>query len=935
MKKSKGYIIPHTHWDREWRYPIWENRMYLVDMLDELIETLEKNPEYKSFLFDGQVVGIEDYLQVRPEKKETLCRLIAEGRITVGPWYTLPDLYPISGESMVRNLLKGRREAEKLGKCMEIGYESFGWGQPSQLPQIYRGFGIDTVIVSKNVDKTRAPKCEFKWVGADGTSVYATRLGDDARANFFMNAYIHIMNGKAYKSDDYAFNMGHDGQVYHQADDENYINDYFKLESTEKIHPEFIREAVEKAWNGMRDTLMPEDRAMMDGTDSTTAQPQLMALLAEINAQFEDREFVSSSMEEYVSILKEKLPLDQLPVITGEMRDGPTTSLSGNALMTRPHIKTLNKKLQNVLFGGAEPFSAVCDILGERYDRDFLDLAINYMLLSHAHDSINGVTQDKTVDDVLYRLNQGLEIAQVVYNRACQKIIRQIDFSAYGKDDILLVVFNPVARPRREILKVWIDTPQSKNVWDFTIEDSQGNPCCVQHNSRTEVTSPVSHLQSRPFPYYSDRHCVVFETGEIPAGGYQVYRVRPQAEFSRKTEFWAKTRMTNGQEIATSPTHMENELLSVDVNHNGSLRILDKTTGQEFDRLNLFESTGDVGDYWMYFPPYNNRTYTSAGSQAEICLTENGNLQAVIEAKITMEIPAFAYRPANYLRGKSERSEELKKFVIHTTYTLKKGERRVLVKTEIENNCRDHRVSATFATGIHTQTVQANGHFTVDHRDALPRKDKDGYYYNELIPQPFQGFVQLENEGRSFGVVSDCLGEYEARQDGEGTLSLTLFRAVNNIICTEWRSAGVFPNQHGGQLQQKLTYQYALYPQSEEEDLSAQAEAFNVPVKPVQTCISLHASGTLPLCHSFYELTGSLCLSAIKKAADRESMIVRIFNPHNHPVSGSFRLCGKIAEVYETNLNEERIEKLSNQEAGVPLTVAPNKIITLEFVMGE
>lgn len=127
MKKSKGYIIPHTHWDREWRYPIWENRMYLVDMLDELIETLEKNPEYKSFLFDGQVVGIEDYLQVRPEKKETLCRLIAEGRIAVGPWYTLPDLYPISGESMVRNLLKGRREAEKLGKCMEIGYESFGW----------------------------------------------------------------------------------------------------------------------------------------------------------------------------------------------------------------------------------------------------------------------------------------------------------------------------------------------------------------------------------------------------------------------------------------------------------------------------------------------------------------------------------------------------------------------------------------------------------------------------------------------------------------------------------------------------------------------------------------------------------------------------------------------------------------------------------------
>lgn len=95
----------------------------------------------------------------------------------MGPWYTLPDLYPLSGESIVRNLLEGRRRAGALGRCMNIGYESFGWGQPSQLPQIYAGFGIDTVIISKNVDKKRAPTCEFKWTGADGTSVYAHPSG--------------------------------------------------------------------------------------------------------------------------------------------------------------------------------------------------------------------------------------------------------------------------------------------------------------------------------------------------------------------------------------------------------------------------------------------------------------------------------------------------------------------------------------------------------------------------------------------------------------------------------------------------------------------------------------------------------------------------------------------------------------------------------------
>ena len=118
---AKGYLIPHTHWDREWRYPIWENRMYLVELIDSLFESLENNPGYKSFLFDGQTISILDYLVVRPENTEKMKEFIREGRIVVGPWYTLPDLYPVSGESLVRNLLKGERIANQLGGCLKIG----------------------------------------------------------------------------------------------------------------------------------------------------------------------------------------------------------------------------------------------------------------------------------------------------------------------------------------------------------------------------------------------------------------------------------------------------------------------------------------------------------------------------------------------------------------------------------------------------------------------------------------------------------------------------------------------------------------------------------------------------------------------------------------------------------------------------------------------
>ena len=69
-EKKTNYIIPHTHWDREWRYPIWKNRMLLIRFMDELLETLDKHENYSCFLMDGQVAPIDDYLEVKLENKE-------------------------------------------------------------------------------------------------------------------------------------------------------------------------------------------------------------------------------------------------------------------------------------------------------------------------------------------------------------------------------------------------------------------------------------------------------------------------------------------------------------------------------------------------------------------------------------------------------------------------------------------------------------------------------------------------------------------------------------------------------------------------------------------------------------------------------------------------------------------------------------------------
>lgn len=936
MSREIGYVVTHTHWDREWRYPLWENRMYLVDMMEELLNILDTDNEYTAFLLDGQTVAVEDYLEVRPENYEKIKEYIRTGRINVGPWYTLPDLYPVDGECLVRNLLKGTRLAKKLGGCLNVAYESFGWGQISQFPQIYKGFGIDIVIVSKNVSRERAPESEFIWEGADGTRILATRLGQHARANFFMNSYIEIMNGMEYSSDNYRLIWQNSGQLYHQADSSNYIQDYFMLENTEVIHHDKIRSAAETAWRATDDTTLKSHRVLMNGSDSTTAQPLLTKLIKLLNEQFEDREFIHSTLERYTDKLKELIDYDSLRVLKGELRDGPAHACSANALMTRPYIKIFNKKVENALIRCAEPLSVINAMLGEIYDSNFLNIAEKYLLLSHPHDSINGVTQDKTVHDVMYMLNQSLEIAEVINNRVCSNIIKNIDTSRFDNKDILLVIVNPLPKARRDIIKVYIDTPREMNVWDFDILDSNGVKVECQRVSRKEEIIPVSNLHSRPLPLFADRHCVYMDTGEMPAGGYKVFLISPMEDFNRTTMFWPEMRKSSGGDIVKAVNLMENEYLEVTIENNGTLSIFEKQSGLIYSGLNYFEDTGDCGDYWMYYPPHNNKTYSSLGVQAKIWMEDNGPLSATLASEIKMMLPAYALRPENEVRGESKRSDEEKEMTIKTYFTLKKGSKKIDVRLIVDNSIEDHRLRVMFDTGIQSDYVDTAGHFTVDRRPYKIKQDSQGMFFPEMQTLPMQKFVDISDGLNGFAVLNNCFIEYEAIDNRKGTLAITLLRGVRNIICTEKRSGGYFPNQKGGQSLGIREYEYSLYPHRGEwhqANVYKGAEELNVPLKIIQT--KKNKEGKLPLENSFYSVNNDdVVISAFKRSEDRNGYIMRLFNPKTDTFKVAVRLYSIIKEAYLTDLNENRLQELHIREGNfIDVEINGNKIITIEVVI--
>ena len=89
--KKKVYIISHSHWDREWYMAYEQHHMRLVELMDDLLELFETDPDFNSFHLDGQTIILDDYLQVRPEKKEAVQRAIDAGKLRIGPFYILQD----------------------------------------------------------------------------------------------------------------------------------------------------------------------------------------------------------------------------------------------------------------------------------------------------------------------------------------------------------------------------------------------------------------------------------------------------------------------------------------------------------------------------------------------------------------------------------------------------------------------------------------------------------------------------------------------------------------------------------------------------------------------------------------------------------------------------------------------------------------------------
>jgi alpha-mannosidase len=932
--KEKNYnfhFIPNTHWDREWLYDFQETRMFLVEFMDKLLDIFKKYPEYKTYLLDSQIIPIEDYLEIRPEKKKEVTQRIQEGRLQVGPWYTLPEEHLVNGESIIRNLLIGHRITKKYGEPMKVGYSPFSYGQASQMPQIYTGFGIDTILFYHGVNSGEVP-AEFIFEGADGTQILASRMGSNARYNFFFTVYRPSVYGKEIFERDYKWEEK--GLPFHLATNGKHVGHHFLLDPIKKLDKEVVKKSMEELKKIESEHATTNNIACMQGMDSTQPDVYEMKTMQEAAKNLTEDKIFHSSLPEFIEALKKSVDWKKLTVLKGERRTprqlGTRKHLYGDVTSTRTNMKRNNTLAEQALQRKAEPFSSIAYLLGQEYPKSYLDLAWKYLLQSHPHDSISGTGVDQIEKDVQHRLDQCLNISNGIINRSLQAIQMRIDNSDLQQHEIALTVFNPTPYKRNEVVSAVFDLPLQAGYKNYTIIDAvTKKEIPFQEESRYEHVAIVRHLGDATMEMPSLRVHVHLNIVNIPSLGYKSLIIKPADNF-----LW------DYKSLVTDQNKMENDFIAVTINSNGTLDIIDKSTNHISKGLHYFADNGEVGHAWRHVPPANDRVITTLNSTPKIELLQSGPELARYAVTHTMQIPIRKDEgKGDYVRrldadgDDAGRAIETRDMQVRSEFTLTKTSKGVDVKTTFINNCEDHRLRVMFPTYINSKYSYAEEPFDVVEREI--DRDKNSPWANTWNPtHPHQRFVDVSDRKVGLAIINDGLHEYEVTDNKSRTIGITLLRSFELALTTVAWKWELHPQMKGAQSLGEHEFNYFIYPHKGNWDageVMQQADSFNVPIEIAQA--GSH-KGNLPKELSFAELKGNgLMLSVIKKAEDSDGIIIRIYNPTKRKIQGELKLFKTISEAFLVNLNEEKVKgnKLKISKNKISIEAKAKKIVTIKI----
>jgi mannosylglycerate hydrolase len=770
-------VVPHTHWDREWYEPFQRFRPRLVALLDEVFERMDRDPRQR-FTLDGQLAAVDDYLEVRPERRAPVEALVRAGRLAVGPWQILLDEFLCSGENVVRNLERGIRRSAELGATMPVGYLPDMFGHIAQMPQILAGAGLAHACVFRGVpDRVRTHA--FAWVAPDGTAV---------RTEYLPGGY---------------------GNAAGLVDNRALVS----------------RRAADLAGrlSAWRAGGVPRGPMLaMYGADHGAPAPDVPDLLAAA-ARETGIELRLGTLADYFGT--QPTGVDGLPAVHGELRSHARANILPGVYSIRPHLKRAMGRAERRVERYAEPLAALHhDPSANR----FLEMAWTRLIDASCHDSVTGCGCDETAEQVAVRIAEADQLGRAVCDLVGARLGGAVPRDGYA-------VFNPTPWPRTALVRLDVPVPpgtghvglltgagrvvpaQTLSTAETVLADDwfdaaqlgmvlarvHGVELYGQEVTSWSLSEPdatltfrVARHGDRDFDVADVRAALGLAGGvaprrwrvrilaaprrtvaaliEVPALGHTSVRPLPVAPSSAPAVPSSAAAADGADTPAVRPATaygrtLDNGLLRVEINDDGTLR-LRGVGGVEVDGLVRVVDGGDVGDTYNYAPPAADLLVERARS-VRTRVVHEGPTVAVLEVVRGYRWP----RAADIESG--TRSVRTEPVAVVTRLELRAGEDFVRVRLGFDNHSDDHRVRLHLPLPAPATHSYAQGQFAVVRRGLT---SEGGFGEVPLPTFPASGFVAAGGAAGSLAVLLTQPSEYELVDEGR-ELALTVLRSVGML----------------------------------------------------------------------------------------------------------------------------------------------------------
>ncbi|WP_121640768.1 glycoside hydrolase family 38 C-terminal domain-containing protein [Virgibacillus sp. Bac330] len=438
--KTKIHVIAHTHWDYEWYFTSSESFIQLCYHVDEVIKALEDGVlDY--YMLDGQMSIVEDYLEVHPDKQQTLQSLIAAGKLKVGPWYTQSDQMIIRGESIVRNLQLGIESGDALGGVDRLGYIPDAFGQSIDMPKIFSQFAIDKAVFWRGLSSDQLNTREFYWQSEDGSNLLTYNIKD----GYFVGVQL--------------------------------------------IEVDYAKPLLEQ----IKQNTTSSHIALPVGGDQRYVDFNLKERIAHYNEQLTDDHFIESNYDHLFAAMENEART--LPTVQGELLNAEVSKIHRSIYSSRYDHKYLNDKIERRLIFQIEPLMSLADQLGIPYKQALIDKIWKLTLRNHAHDSAGGCNSDKTNQAILQRF---IEADQLSYS-VVDYLTRKISESRNNVKNNQVTIFNTLPIIREQVITIALSLP----VTSFSIYHGEQKLDYDIRNITKHSNAPIRKtIDPAPASYY-------------------------------------------------------------------------------------------------------------------------------------------------------------------------------------------------------------------------------------------------------------------------------------------------------------------------------------------------------------------------------------------------------------------------------------------------